>query len=205
MNGPVSEEHVRTARVHAAYDVPPTRPVIETPVGVAHVIRREHHTEPLRGGAAGVAHPCRAGMPPSVTFGDEHRHAGAVEDLGRLTRAVPINNRLAGHVVALAQLDKVDSVVESRIKTAETLTDMIQGVPGVSTQKITPDSKHVYWKYPLRIDDDVIEGGVDSFAAELKERGIFSAPRYIQKPAFMCQIFQERNTFGKLLIEYNVS
>ena len=98
--------------------------------------------------------------------------------------------------VALAQLDKVDSVVESRIQTAKMLTNLIAGVPGVSTPTVTPNSKHVYWKYPLRIDDKIIEGGVDTFAAGLKEKGIFSAPRYIQKPAFMCQIFQERNTFG---------
>ena len=54
----------------------------------------------------------------------------------------------------------------------------------------------MYWKYPLRIDDGIIEGGVDRFSAVLKEKGIFSAPRYIQKPAFMCQVLQERNTFG---------
>lgn len=98
--------------------------------------------------------------------------------------------------VALAQLDKVDSVVESRIKTAEMLTDLIKGIEGVSPPKVTPQSKHVYWKYPLRIDDSIIQGGVDQFASKLKEKGIFSAPRYIQKPAFMCQIFVQRNTFG---------
>jgi len=98
--------------------------------------------------------------------------------------------------VALAQLDKVDGVVESRIRTAQMLTKLIADIPGVSPPQITPNSKHVYWKYPLRIDDEVIQGGVDQFAAKLKERGIFSAPRYIQKPAFMCQIFVERNTFG---------
>ena len=98
--------------------------------------------------------------------------------------------------VALAQLDKVDGVVASRIRTAEMLTGLIKDVPGVSSPQITPNSKHVYWKYPLRIDDQIIQGGVDQFAAKLKERGIFSAPRYIQKPAFQCQIFEERNTFG---------
>jgi len=98
--------------------------------------------------------------------------------------------------VALAQLDKVEGVVERRIATAQKLTGLIKDVPGVSPPKITPDSKHVYWKYPLRIDDDIIQGGVDPFAAKLKERGIFNAPRYIQKPAFMCQVLKERNTFG---------
>lgn len=99
--------------------------------------------------------------------------------------------------VALAQIDKVDTVVKNRIRTAQMLTDLIQGVPGVGSPKITPDSKHVYWKYPLRIDDGIIQGGVDQFAGKLKEKGIFSAPRYIQKPAFQCQIFVEKNTFGR--------
>jgi dTDP-4-amino-4,6-dideoxygalactose transaminase len=98
--------------------------------------------------------------------------------------------------VALAQIDKVDGVVNKRIRTAETLTQLINDVPGVSSPTITPHGKHVYWKYPLRIDDRIIQGGVDQFATKLKEKGIFSAPRYIQKPAFQCQIFQERNTFG---------
>lgn len=98
--------------------------------------------------------------------------------------------------VALAQLDKVDRVVERRIRTAQMLTNLITDIPGVSPPKVTPNSKHVYWKYPLRVDDAIIEGGVDLFAAKLKEKGIFSAPRYIQKPAFMCQIFRDRNTFG---------
>jgi dTDP-4-amino-4,6-dideoxygalactose transaminase len=99
--------------------------------------------------------------------------------------------------VALAQLGKVDAVVQSRIQTADMLTGLIGELPGVSVPEVTPQSKHVYWKYPIRIDDDIILGGVDAFAAKLKDQGIFCAPRYIQKPAFMCQIFNERNTFGK--------
>jgi hypothetical protein len=31
---------------------------------------------------------------------------------------------------------------------------------------------------------------------ELKEMGFASAPRYIQKPAFECEIFREKRTFG---------
>ncbi len=98
--------------------------------------------------------------------------------------------------VALAQLEKVDGVVAKRRQSAHLLTEKILNVPGVQPPRITPHGKHVYWKYPLRIDETAIKGGVDQFAAALKEKGIFSAPRYIQKPAFMCQILQERNTFG---------
>ncbi len=98
--------------------------------------------------------------------------------------------------VALAQIKKVDAVVSNRRKTARMMTEMLLDVVGVLPPKVTAQSKHMYWKYPLRIDAAVIQGGVDAFASKLKARGIFCAPRYIQKPAFQCQIFVERNTFG---------
>ena len=48
------------------------------------------------------------------------------------------------------------------------------------------------------MDSDEIEGGAVGLASELRESyGIFSAPRYIQKPAFQCQIFRDQVTFGK--------
>jgi len=98
--------------------------------------------------------------------------------------------------VALAQIKKLDSVVEKRIKMAQMLTELISNIPGVNPPQTTAEGKHVYWRYPLRIDDNIIQGGVDAFASKLKEKGIYNLPRYIQKPAFMCQIFTERNTFG---------
>ena len=87
--------------------------------------------------------------------------------------------------------------MESRVKNAQLMDSLVEGLPGVEKPKITPGGTHVYWKYCLRIDPKVIEGGVDRFAKELKARGIWSAPRYIQKPAFMCQVIADRVTFGK--------
>ena len=98
--------------------------------------------------------------------------------------------------VALAQLEKVDEVAGNRIRTAQMMTERLQNVRGVQPPQLTPDSKHVYWKYPIRIDEQILAGGVDQFAARLKAKSIFSAPRYIQKPAFMCEVLRERNTFG---------
>lgn len=99
--------------------------------------------------------------------------------------------------VALAQLRKLEGVVESRVKNAKLMDELLEGVEGVSTPVVTPDSKHVYWKYCLRVDPQVIRGGVDQFSKALKERGIFSAPRYIQKPAFSCEVIRDKVTFGK--------
>ena len=99
--------------------------------------------------------------------------------------------------VALAQFDKLEGVVAKRIRSADMLTERLAGLPGVRTPDTTEGCKHTYWKYALRIDEKVIEGGVDAFSSRLKELGVFNAPRYIQKPAFMLQLFREHNTFGR--------
>jgi dTDP-4-amino-4,6-dideoxygalactose transaminase len=42
-------------------------------------------------------------------------------------------------------------------------------------------------------------------ASLLKEKGIASAPRYIQKPAFMCEVFQKQRTFGQGNYPFNLA
>jgi perosamine synthetase len=98
--------------------------------------------------------------------------------------------------VAVAQLAKLRSVVESRVSAASTLTRMLQGLRGIETPLVHPEAFHTYWKYCLRIDRKVIPGGAVALASQLKKRNISSSPRYIQKPAFMCEVFRERRTFG---------
>jgi perosamine synthetase len=113
---------------------------------------------------------------------------------------IALNNRmneLTG-AVALAQLDKLNGVVTSRQATADQLTAKLQGIPGVLPPYHDPRNTHVYWKYALRVDKNVIRDGAVGMAKKLKEeKGIFSAPRYIQKPAFQCIVFEEQRTFGK--------
>lgn len=98
--------------------------------------------------------------------------------------------------VAMAQLPKLRSVAEARAESADRLTESIQNIPGIETPWVSRKSKHTYWKYCLRVDSQHIPGGVVALSRELKERQISCAPRYIQKPAFMCQVFREQRTFG---------
>lgn len=99
--------------------------------------------------------------------------------------------------VAVAQLDKLAAVVERRVAAAERLTTMLGGVEGVETPFVHEGNTHTYWKYCLRVDGGVVRDGAQGMARLLKERGIASAPRYIQKPAFMCEVFREQRTFGR--------
>lgn len=99
--------------------------------------------------------------------------------------------------VALAQLRKVEDVVEQRQMMAERLTGMIGDIDGIQAPKIEKGATHVYWKYPLRVDERVTGVDVGELAARLKDRyGIFSAPRYIVKPAFECEVLRDARTFG---------
>jgi dTDP-4-amino-4,6-dideoxygalactose transaminase len=105
--------------------------------------------------------------------------------------------------VARAQLEKLDGVVARRKRTAGQLTALLSGLPGVTLPASLAKATHVYWKYPLSVDPAVIGGGVDALGAALKAAGVFCMPRYIQKPAFECQVFTGRKTYGKSQCPYS--
>ena len=98
--------------------------------------------------------------------------------------------------VALAQLNKLEDVVASRTRLADSLTTKLSGLAGISTPTVTQDSSHTYWKYCLNVDASIIAGGSPGLGSALRERGIACAPRYIQKPAFECQVIRDQVTFG---------
>ena len=98
--------------------------------------------------------------------------------------------------VLLAQLSKLDKVVKNRCEMAAKMDKMLSKVKGLSTPKVYPDCKHTYWKYCLRIDEKTLGADVVTFANKLKDYDLASAPRYIQKPAFMCSVIKDANTFG---------
>jgi perosamine synthetase len=99
--------------------------------------------------------------------------------------------------VALAQLDKLTSSATSRIEMADQLNRLLDGVKGLHTPVPARGLVHTYWKYCLNVDGNLIPGGAVGLARILKERfAIFSAPRYIQKPAFQCEVFREQRTLG---------
>jgi dTDP-4-amino-4,6-dideoxygalactose transaminase len=104
-------------------------------------------------------------------------------------------NELTG-AVAAAQLEKLAEFVARRRRIAARLDAGLADAPGIEVPKVEPGGVHTYWKYCLRVESEALEGGMDALAKKLRERNIFSAPRYIQKPAFECEIFREQRTFG---------
>jgi dTDP-4-amino-4,6-dideoxygalactose transaminase len=97
---------------------------------------------------------------------------------------------------AAAQLEKLEWVSRSRIRIAEKLSARLHGLKGIELPCEHPKAVPTYCKYCLRVNDNMVPGGSVALAGKLKAWRIPSAPRYIQKPAFMCQVFRERRTFG---------
>ena len=107
--------------------------------------------------------------------------------------------------VARAQLRKLPTVVARRRMLAEQMNHKVRTIPGLRTPTVLPRANHSYWKYCIRTADTMPADAVLQLAALLRDQGIVSAPRYIQKPAFMCEVFQRRNTFGKSGYPFNLA
>jgi len=104
-------------------------------------------------------------------------------------------NEITG-AVALAQFAKLSSVVERRRVSASKFTAKIIDMEGILPQKRPPHCEPVYWKYCVNIDESLAGRSLTDIGSHLRAAGIFAAPRYIGKPAFECQIFRDKVTFG---------
>lgn len=107
--------------------------------------------------------------------------------------------------VACAQLSKLSGIVERRRALAQALDARLEGVEPIVVPFVEPGAKHSYWKYCIRVADSLPAEAVLDIAARLKECGIVTVPRYIQKPAFMCEVFQRRRTFGNSAYPFSIA
>ncbi len=105
--------------------------------------------------------------------------------------------------VALAQLGKLAHSVEQRQNTADRLTDMISTMPGIQVIETPAGGTQSYWRYGLHVTEGY--GGPVALAGALRERDIASAPRYINKPAFECEVIRDQKTFGNSRFPFNLA
>jgi UDP-N-acetylglucosamine 2-epimerase len=95
--------------------------------------------------------------------------------------------------VALAQLDKLEWVVQRRREVAGLLSAALAGIAGVSTPVVPPATQHAWWRYAIMVDPAIVRGGAVELGKRIKDRGVACVPRYIQKPAFECGLFADWN------------
>ncbi len=102
--------------------------------------------------------------------------------------------------VGIAQLEKLDGCVQRRRASARALCEALADLEdqGVGLPIPAPGTEHSYWRFALRIDPERIPGGAVALGAHLTACGVQNAPRYVQKPAFDCAVFRERDRFGAM-------
>lgn len=98
--------------------------------------------------------------------------------------------------VALAQLDKLQAGVRHRISTAERLSRRLAGQDLVIPPSVDPADVHTFWRYGVVVDISLLPGGPVALAAALAGEGIASAPGYLPRPAFECEVIRRQRTFG---------
>ncbi|MEC9046566.1 MAG: DegT/DnrJ/EryC1/StrS family aminotransferase [Planctomycetota bacterium] len=91
--------------------------------------------------------------------------------------------------VACAQLPKLDEVIARRRMVAADLRARLQDLPGITCPSDPDGGLHAFWKWSFLVDDRVVCGGASELGARMRAQGVACAPRYVQKPAFECQVF----------------
>jgi dTDP-4-amino-4,6-dideoxygalactose transaminase len=103
--------------------------------------------------------------------------------------------------VALAQLAKLDGVVERRRRVAERWRELIRTVAGMGGPVVGAGVSPSWWRFALRVDDS-IRGGAQALGERLQSNGVACVPNYIRKPAFECALFRDWQRFPVMAAAY---
>ena len=99
--------------------------------------------------------------------------------------------------VAVAQLGKLDSIVERRRKWCAGLTERLKGIEGIALPKVTEGCDPTWWFYMVRVIPSVLKANADQFVAAMKAEGVPLGAHYIGRPVYHYPLFQEHSAFQR--------
>jgi perosamine synthetase len=97
--------------------------------------------------------------------------------------------------IGLVQLSRLDGYIKQRRHIAHTLTEGLSSIEGVIPPREPDYTKHVFYKYILKLDRKVIKVPVKRFIDTLAAEGIPCSRRY-PTPLHQQPIFVEHSGFG---------
>jgi len=97
--------------------------------------------------------------------------------------------------VALAQLEKLDSIVARRRSYGDALGAGVEGLPGIYPQAFNSGGKGSYWFYLFRIDPKVL-GPRKAFVDALVAEGVSATNGYVDRATYLYDLFVKRQGFG---------
>jgi perosamine synthetase len=99
--------------------------------------------------------------------------------------------------VALAQLARVEEIVNRRHHLGSRLSALVSRVPGITPQTVAAGSKHSYFLFLFRLDLERLGCTAKEFSDALRAEGIPNDPHMITggRPVYLYDIFQKRSAF----------
>ena len=99
--------------------------------------------------------------------------------------------------VALAQLEKVQDIVESRNRLGTRLNQFLSEIPGVTPQAIHAGRKHAFFLYLFKLDLKALNCTSAEFSEALNAEGVPNKAHLITggRPVYLFDIFQNRSAF----------
>lgn len=97
--------------------------------------------------------------------------------------------------VALAQLEKVEAIVESRNRLGMRLNRLLAEIPGVSPQAIPAGRRHAFFLYLFKLDLEALRCTAAEFSEALNAEGVPNKAHLITggRPVYLYDIFQNRS------------
>ena len=99
--------------------------------------------------------------------------------------------------VALAQLERVETIVDARNGLGRKLDGLLAGIPGVTPQKTPSGCRHSYFLYLFRLDLDLLGATAREFSQALAAEGVPNEAHQITggRPVYLYDIFLNRSAF----------
>ena len=101
--------------------------------------------------------------------------------------------------VGVAQLRKLDSIIQRRNSWGTRLTDRLRPLEsaGLSMPAVTPGGTHTYWFCMMRVDKDKLGATADEFTAAVKAEGLPVSAHYITRPIYKYPLFINHSAFER--------
>lgn len=106
--------------------------------------------------------------------------------------------------VAIAQLDKVRTIVEKRNKLGMRLIEGLKQIPGIIPHKIPEYAYPSFFLFTVRLDLKVLKTTISEFCRALDAEGIPNEPNKLTggMPIYLYDIFQKRSAFPNSAIPF---
>jgi dTDP-4-amino-4,6-dideoxygalactose transaminase len=98
--------------------------------------------------------------------------------------------------VAIAQLEKLPSIVARRRSWCDRLTRAISDLAGLQFPRAIDGCGHSWWFYMMRVEPQVLGVTADDFAAAMKAEGVPVAAHYIGRCVYEYPLFANHSAFA---------